>query len=77
MFTQTHSNYKTVDPSKMKSVVYEHLYNMNIMQLYREQKVITDVWLAICRETAQADLERIIFDGNLRSYYKRILEQAV
>lgn len=77
MFTMVHKNYKKVSAKEMRDTIYDHLYNMNINQLIREQKVITDVWQAICRETAFADLSKIIISGNLRQYYQRLINKAV
>lgn len=77
IYTKAHSNYNKATASEMKDAIFKHLYNMNITQLYREQKVITDVWLAICKETAREELDRIISDGNLRNYYKRLKEGAL
>lgn len=77
MFTKIHSNYNKATPVEMKNAVFEHLYNMNINQLYREHKVITDVWVSICKATAQDDLDMIIAQGNLRTYYKRLKEGAL
>lgn len=77
MFTKVHSNYNRASADEMRNAVYTHLYNMNLAQLYKENKVITDIWLAICKETARTDLEKIIYDGNLREYYRRLSEMAV
>ena len=77
MFTKIHSNYNNVSANEMRNAVFNHLYKMNIHQLYREGKVITDVWKAICAETAKDDLNKIIIDGNLRTYWQRLKEGAV
>lgn len=77
MFTKVHSNYTKETAEDMKNAVYEHLYHLNLHTLYKEQKVITDVWLAICRETAKEELDKIIADGNLRTYYQRLRDGAV
>ena len=77
MFTKVHSNYSKETAEEMKNAVYEHMYQLNLHTLYKEQKVITNVWLAICRETAREELEKIVIDGNLRTYYRRLKEGAV
>lgn len=69
--------HKKVTPEEKRNAIYKHLYEMNINQLVREQKVITDVWKEICWDTAAADVRNIVLCGNLENYYKRLMRNAV
>ena len=74
MFTKVHSN---IPIEEKKNTVYRHLYETNIRQLIKEQKVITDTWKMICMNDAQAEVNTLISDGNLSNYYNRLKAGAV
>lgn len=69
MFTTVHSS---IPIEEKKNTIYRHLYESNIRQLIKEQKVITDTWKMICMNDAQAEIHRLIIDGNLSNYYNRL-----
>lgn len=74
MFTRVHSS---VPIEQKKDAVYRHLYENNIRQLIKEKKVITDTWKMICINDAIAEVNSLITDGNLSSYYNRLKAGAV
>ena len=69
--------HKHITQEEKRNAIYRHLYEMNIKQLIREQKVITDVWKEICYETAAADVRDIVISGNLDNYYNRLIKGIV
>ena len=74
MFTRVHSS---VPIEAKKDAVYRHLYENNIRQLIKEQKVITDTWKLICMNDAQAEVNNLVVDGNLSNSYNRLKAGAV
>lgn len=74
MFTRVHSS---IPIEEKKNAVYRHLYEANIKQLIKEQKVITDTWKMICMNDAQAEVNNLIIDGNLSNYFNRLKAGAV
>ncbi len=74
MFTQIHVD--TTSEQK-RNAVFRHLYDLNIRQLIKEQKVITDVWKEICRQTASDDVRDLVLSRNLDGYYNRLVRGAV
>lgn len=75
MFTTVHNGKESY--KYKRDVIYRHLYEANIKQLIKENKVITDIWKEICIETANADIKDLVISGNLDSYYKRLKVGAV
>lgn len=74
MFTQVHTD---VFNKHKKDAIFQFLYETNLKQLIKENKVISETWKTICRADANDSVNELIYTGNLNSYYERYLRGAV
>lgn len=68
MFTKVHKTNEIT----MQKTIYNHLYNMMVVILAKNGRYLTPGIKQAIHQTAQADIQRMISDNTLKTYYERL-----